>query len=103
LTLNGPKWVVPPRFCHKPAKNQQVKLAGKAAEMTKNLQKIFVSGNQKFIVQNQQYIYSFLVYFRTQIHPNIEEYEHKSRTKNIRGFKWMMRKISRSEIYLQNP
>jgi hypothetical protein len=75
LTLNDPKWVVPLRFCHKPAKNQQVKLAGKAAKMTKNLQKIFVSGNQKFIVQNQQYTYSFLVYFRIQIHPNIEENE----------------------------
>jgi hypothetical protein len=29
------KWVFPPCFCHKPAKNQQVKLVGKAAEMTK--------------------------------------------------------------------
>jgi hypothetical protein len=62
-------------FLSQTCKNQQVKLVGKAAEMTKNLQKIFVSGNQKFIVQNQQYMYSFLVYFRTQIHPNIEEYE----------------------------
>jgi hypothetical protein len=48
LILNGPKWAVPPRFYHKPAKNQRVKLAGKAAEMTKNLQKISVSGNHKF-------------------------------------------------------
>jgi hypothetical protein len=103
LTLNGPKWIIPPRFRHKPAKNQQVKLAGKDAEMTKNMQKISVSGNHKFIVQNQQYIYSFLVCFKTQIHQNIEEYEHKRRTKNIRGFMWMMRKISRFEIYLQNP
>jgi len=37
LTLDGPKWVVPPCFCHKPAKNQQVKLVGKTAELTKNL------------------------------------------------------------------
>jgi hypothetical protein len=35
LNLDGPKWAVPPCFCHKPAKNQQLKLAGKAAEMTK--------------------------------------------------------------------
>jgi hypothetical protein len=35
-------------FLHVSVTNQQVKLAGKAAEMTKNLQKIFVSGNQKF-------------------------------------------------------
>jgi len=48
LSLDGPKWAIPPRFCHKSAKNQQVKLAGKAAEITKNLQKISVSGNQKF-------------------------------------------------------
>jgi hypothetical protein len=48
LTLDGPKWVVPPRFCHKSAKNQQVKLAGKAAEMTKNLQKISVSETRNF-------------------------------------------------------
>jgi hypothetical protein len=48
LTLDAPKWVVPPRFCHESVKNQQVKLVGKAAEITKNLQKIFVSVNQKF-------------------------------------------------------
>jgi hypothetical protein len=45
LILNGPKWAVPPRFCHKPAKNQQVKLVRKVAKMTKILQKIYVSGN----------------------------------------------------------
>jgi hypothetical protein len=45
LTLYGPKWVVPPCFCHKLAKNQQIKLAGKDAEMTKHLHKISVSEN----------------------------------------------------------
>jgi hypothetical protein len=35
-------------FLSQTCKNQQVKLVGKAAEMTKNLQKISVSGNQKF-------------------------------------------------------
>jgi hypothetical protein len=53
LSLDGPKWVVPPCFYHKPAKNQQVKLDEKTTELTKNLQKIFVSENQKFVVQNQ--------------------------------------------------
>jgi hypothetical protein len=79
LTLNGPKRAVPPCFYHKPAKHQQVKLAGNAAKMTKNLQKNSISENHKFVVQNQQYIYSILVYFRTQNYPNIEEDEQKSR------------------------
>jgi hypothetical protein len=41
LTLDGLKWDVPPCFCHKPAKNQQVKLVGKAVELTKKIVKTF--------------------------------------------------------------
>jgi hypothetical protein len=53
LTLDAPNGL----FLHVSVTNQQIKLAGKAAEMTKSLQKISVSGNQKFKYKtNSKYI-----------------------------------------------